>query len=94
MPQLNEKGSGDAYQSWKNDQASAPAASVAPAMPPALRPPRSTSATSCSRSGAGVCGAFVMNFPYVSWRAPSGRRALIPGVRQSRAGKALKWAYL
>ena len=66
MPQFSANGSGEAYQSWNTDQISAPTASVAPAMPPTLRPPRSASATSCSRSGAGECGSFVMKFPYVS----------------------------
>src|SRR5690606_36040110 len=63
MPQFKAKGSGEAYQSWNSDHSSAPSASVAPAMPPAWRPPRSTSATSCSRSAVVVDGSVFIEFP-------------------------------
>ncbi len=47
IAQPNSNGSGEAYQSWNSDQATATAKISLPAMPPASRPPRSASATIC-----------------------------------------------
>src|SRR3546814_8720099 len=57
MPKLSANGSGEAYHNWNKDQAMAPQKSTAPAIPPTLRPPRSTSATSCSRLALACCSA-------------------------------------
>src|SRR5690606_33435143 len=57
MPKLNANGNGEAYHSWNRDQAMAPQKRTAPVIPPTLRPPRSTSATSCSRLALVCCAA-------------------------------------
>src|SRR5690554_3970927 len=59
IPKLKANGSGEAYHNWNKAQALAPQKRTAPAIPPTLRPPRSTSATSCSRLAFAACRASV-----------------------------------
>src|SRR5690554_1668600 len=49
IPKLKVNGSGEAYHNWNPDHITAPQNNTAPVMPPTSRPPRSTSATNCSR---------------------------------------------
>jgi hypothetical protein len=58
MPMPNVKGSGEAYQIWKSDQAMATAVMIVAVNPVGLRPPVSASATSCSSSADGARAGF------------------------------------
>ncbi len=57
MPKPTMKGSGEAYQSWNSDQATATTVMARAVKPDGLRPPVSASATSCSRSTGVAPGA-------------------------------------